>query len=210
MNRIRDLRKERNIKQIELSKQLGISQATLSGWENEKFEPDLMSIKKMSTIFSVSIDYLLGTADNTSNVEENTDIEKNYISIPVLGHIPAGIPIEAIEDIIDYEDIPREWGKGGKEYFALEIKGNSMEPNYLNGDRVIFLKTNTAETGDDVAVMVNGDEATFKRIERIEAGIILKPLNPIYETKFFTNMQIMELPVNVIGIAKELRRNVKR
>jgi transcriptional regulator with XRE-family HTH domain len=63
MNRIKELRKRNNIKQIELCKQLGISQATLSGWENEKFEADLKSIKKMSNIFSVSIDYLLGTTD---------------------------------------------------------------------------------------------------------------------------------------------------
>ena len=57
----------------------------------------------------------------------------------MLGHIPAGIPVEAIEDVLDYEEAPLDWTTGGREYFALKIKGDSMSPNYIDGDTVIFL-----------------------------------------------------------------------
>ena len=85
-----------------------------------------------------------------------------------------------------------------------------MFPAYQDGDCVIFQKTETPETGDDAAVTVNGDDATFKRIERSTAGVILKPLNPEYEAKFYSNDEIEALPIRILGIAKELRRRVKK
>jgi hypothetical protein len=63
-----------------------------------------------------------------------------YKRIPVLGSIPAGIPIELIEDVLDYEDISEEMLKGGKQYFARKVKGTSMWPKYLDGDTIIVLK----------------------------------------------------------------------
>ena len=92
------------------------------------------------------------------------------IKIPVLGRVPAGVPIEAVEDIIDYEEIPVEMAKDG-EFFGLQIKGDSMEPRICEGDVVIVRKQDDAESGDLVIAMINGDEATCKRLMKYSDGI---------------------------------------
>lgn len=119
-----------------------------------------------------------------------------------------GIPIEAIEEINDYEELPYDWDTNNKQFFALTIKGNSMAPNYQTGDVVIFEKCSDCESGSHCAVMVNGDDVTFKKVLKNEAGITLVPLNEDYEPVFYSNKQIKELPVTVIGVAKEIRRKL--
>ena len=205
MLRLRELRKRKKLSQQELANLLGVTQATLSGWETEKYRIDNDNLIKCSEILNTTTDYLLGKGDIDNNVEYIT-LPKEIIKIPVLGRIPAGTPIEAIEDIIEYIEIPEEMTKGGKEFFALKIQGDSMSPEYLSGDIVIFEVSPTCETGDDCTVMVNGDDATFKRVERKENGIMIKPLNPEYETMFFTNEEIENKPIKILGIARELRR----
>lgn len=205
MLRLRELRKKKKMSQQELADLLGVTQATLSGWETEKYRIDNNNLIKCSEILDTTTDYLLGKSNVDNNIEP-ISLPKNVIKIPVLGRIPAGVPIEAIEDVLEYIEIPEEMTRGGKEFFALKIQGDSMYPEYLSGDIVIFEVSPTCETGDDCAVMVNGDDATFKRIERKENGIMVKPLNPEYETTFFTNEEIETKPVRILGIARELRR----
>lgn len=140
--------------------------------------------------------------------------EKNAISnsssalVFVYGTIPAGIPIECIEDIIDTEEISADMLKGGKQYFGLRVKGNSMSPTYLDGDTIILEKVEDCESGQDAVVMVNGSDGTFKRVFKNENGIILQPLNPEYQPLVFSNEQIINLPIKVIGVAKEIRRKI--
>ena len=200
MSILKQLRLERNLLQKDVAQELSISQQAYANYENGLREPDNSMLVKLANYFNVSVDYLLGLEPEA--VPKKTKSIKVY----VYGKIKAGIPMEAIEDIIDVEEISEGMIKGGKEYFALKISGNSMNPNYIDGDVVIFEKTDNCENGDDCAVMVNGYDATFKRIEKKESGVMLKPLNPEYETTFFTNKEIEELPVKILGVAKELRR----
>ena len=204
MKRIKQLRKAHKMKQIELCKMVGITQGALSGWENGRFEPDIDALKQLAEIFDCSIGYIIGHED-----DPDPATLRGGKRIPVLGTIVAGIPIEAIEEVLDYEEIPQKWIQGGREYFALKIKGCSMEPEYRAGDVVIFRKQNTCDNNADCAVLVNGDEATFKRVERLKEGIILKPLNPTYESKFYSNEEIEKLPVTILGVFWELRRSRK-
>ena len=128
--------------------------------------------------------------------------------VPVLGTIPAGVPLEAIEDIIDYEEIPIEWTQGGKEYFALQIRGNSMYPRYEEGDVIILRKQETCENGQDCAIRVNSDDVTFKRVKMNSDGIMLQAINPDYDSYIYTNKEIEELPIKILGVVVELRRKV--
>lgn len=205
MLRLRELRKKKKMSQQELAALLGVTQATLSGWETEKYRIDNNSLIKCSEILNTTTDYLLGKSVIDNNIEP-VSLPQDVVKIPVLGRIPAGIPMEAIEDVLEYIDIPEDMTRGGKEFFALKLHGNSMYPEYLDGDIVIFEKAEACETGNDCAVMVNGDDATFKRIERKESGIVVKPLNPEYETLFFTNEEVENIPIRIIGVAVELRR----
>ena len=206
MIRLKELRKKNGLSQAKFAKQINVAQNTVSNWENGNRSIDSEKAIAIAEFFGVTIDYLLG--NNIDNNIEPISLPKDVVKIPVLGRIPAGIPIEAIEDVLEYIEIPEEMTRGGKEFFALKIQGDSMYPEYLSGDIVIFEVSPTCETGDDCAVMVNGDDATFKRIERKENGIMVKPLNPEYETMFFTNEEIETKPVRILGIARELRRRI--
>lgn len=145
---------------------------------------------------------------------ELIDLPIDNVRIPVLGRIPAGIPFEAIEEqyTIDYEEIPRDWLKGGKQYFALKLDGDSMEPDYRDKDTVIFLKTSECESGQDCCVKINGFDATFKRIKKQENGIMIIPLNENnssgFSTTFYTIDDIKNKPIEIIGVAKQSRRNI--
>ena len=161
-------------------------------------------------------EYLLFETDNPSVMMKNDSnvrgfsMERSVVQIKVYGTIPAGVPVEAVEDIIDTEEIPASWLSGDREYFALQVHGDSMYPQYLEGDVVIFLKTDTCETGDDYVVYVNGQDATLKRIKRYEDGSLsLCPLNTSYSPCTFTAKQVQELPVTIGGVAVELRRKFR-
>lgn len=158
------------------------------------------------------IDNIKDEIKATKDYIKNTNInitQNNYKRIPVLGSVPAGIPIELIEDIIDYEDISEEMLKGGKEYFALKVKGTSMWPKYLDGDTIIVLKQNDCESGQDAIVMVNGDDGTFKRVIKKDTGITLEPINQQeYNSVSYSNEDIEKLPIRILGVVKEIRRKI--
>lgn len=202
-DRIKKLRKEKGLTQEELGKYIGVKKAAIMKYEKGNVKNmKRSSIETLSKLFGVTPSYLMCLDKN-----ETSDNLKNK-RIPVLGSIPAGVPIELIQDIIDYEDISEEMLKGGKEYFALKVKGNSMEPKYLNGDTIIVLKQNDCESGQDCIVMVNGDDGTFKRVFKSDNGITLQPLNNEYMPIFYSNQEVLNKPVKILGIVKEIRRSV--
>lgn len=124
--------------------------------------------------------------------------------IPVYGNIAAGIPIEAIEDIIDQEEIPTEMTNNG-EYIALRVKGSSMEPRIKEGDVVIIKRQETIENGEIAAVLVNGNDVTLKQVKVEDNGIWLIPFNSAFPHKFYTKKECTNLPVRILGKMVELR-----
>ncbi len=145
---------------------------------------------------------------NEQNMPKTVSITSQTKRIPILGSIPAGIPLEAIEDIIDYEEIPLDWTRGGKEYFALQVRGNSMYPRYEEGDVIILRKQDEWESGKDCAVRVDGNEATFKRVKITDDGIILQAINPDYDSYAFSAKDMESVPVKLLGVVVELRRKI--
>ena len=202
-DRIKSLRISHNMTQEELGKKIGVQKSAIRKYEKgEVINIKRATIETLSKIFNVSPSYLMCIEDNN-----NRNIIKTN-RIPVLGKIPAGIPIEMIEDVIDYEEISDEMLKGDREYFGLKVSGDSMTPKYLDGDVLIVQKTDDCESGQDCIVMVNGDDGTFKRVIKNKDGIILQPLNPNYEIKFYSNDDIEKLPIKILGVVKEIRRTV--
>ena len=201
MNRIKALRNKKGIKQIELAAAVNVSQAALSGYETGKYEADLETYKRIASYFGVSLGYLLGE-------DSPDDKRENYIRIPVLGRVAAGIPIDAIEEIIDWEDISADMATGGAEYFGLQIKGDSMEPKISDGDIVIVRKQPDVDSGEIAVVLVNGDDATVKRVKKSAAGITLISNNPAYDPMFYSNEDIEKLPVAILGRVVELRAKI--
>lgn len=206
---IRYLREKKGMDQQQLSEILNVPRSTLACWENNIRTPKLEQIIKIAEYFKTNLDIIYANFDNASPIDINPD--DKYIKIPVLGVIKAGIPIEAQQDILEYIDVPKSWTKGGKELFGLRISGDSMFPKYNEGDTVVFEKNNDFETANnkDVAIMINGDDATFKKLLINTEGITLVPYNTgAYELMMYSNKDIEEKPIRIIGIARKIIKEV--
>lgn len=197
---IKHLREEKGLSQDALAKLTGYTDRS-SITKIEKGQVDLQQSK--IELFAKA----LGTTsrDLVGWDTESSSPEKKGITINVLGRVAAGIPIEAIENIIDTEEITEELARTGN-FFGLQIHGDSMIPNICDGDVVIVRQQEDAETGDIVIATVNGTDATCKRLRKYKDGIELIANNPTYEPMDFSNQEIIEKPVRIIGKVVELRR----
>lgn len=195
---IKQARMKAQISQDELAKRLGYkSRSTIAKIESGENDLTQKKVAAFAKALNVSIDFLMDGNGNENNSQG--------VRIPVLGRIVAGIPLEAIEEIEDYEEIPRKMAASG-EFFALKIKGRSMEPKLTEGDIVIVRKQEDVDSGDTAIVLVNGDEATVKQIKKTETGIMLIGFNvEVYQPHFYSNEQIEALPVRIIGKVVESR-----
>lgn len=208
---LKESRERKDISLREVEKLTDIGYSHLSMIENGKRNVTPALLKNLSKIYSIDYIDLLEKAGfidlaEKEKIENNKATSSNSAVVLVYGTIPAGIPMECIEDILDTEEISADMLKGGKEYFGLKIKGNSMYPEYLDGDTIILEKVENCENGQDCVVMVNGNDGTFKRVFKNENGIILQPLNNEFQPMVYSNEQIKNLPVKVIGKVVELRR----
>ena len=192
-SKIKQRRIELGLSQDELAKKLGYnSRSTIN-----KIEKGINDISQTKLIAFANA---LNTTPN-----DLLDIDNKGIKIPILGSVIAGVPIEAIEEILGYEEISQDMVKTG-EYFALRIKGESMEPKMSEGDIKKKKKQNTVDSGQIAIVLVNGYEATVKKVRFRDNGIELIAFNSyVYEPHFYNAKEIQELPVQIIGRVVELR-----
>lgn len=194
-----------SMKPQELSEKSGVSKASISQYINGSHTPSNISSGKMATILNVNPLWLMGFDVPMDVAAKPQSLHKKGVVIKVLGRVAAGIPIEAVEDVIDTEEITEEMAATGT-YFGLQIKGDSMVPNICDHDIVIVRQQEDAETGDTVIALVNGDDATCKRLKKYHDGIELIPNNPNFEPIYFSNEEIQNKPVRIIGKVVELRR----
>lgn len=208
----------RGISPKELSDKTGISKSSISQYMSGYAKPKQDRIYLISKALNINPVWLLGY-DVSMEIKEPTTEEKKPhplprvhegVRIPVYGSIPCGVPIEAIDDITDWEDIPKEWCTGDKEFFALVTKGDSMYPKYIEGDVVIVQKQEDFSSGDDCVVYINSDyEATLKTLYKLKEGIQVKPFNPSYTPRTYSWKEVEALPISIAGVVVELRRKVK-
>lgn len=201
---IKRLREETETTQAELARIIGCTNQAVSQYEKGTRTPDNIALVKIARHFNVSTDYLLGNSDmrtGKSNVHNRNDV----IRVPVLGSVAAGIPLEAVEDVTDWEEIPASMGAGGEAFIALTIHGTSMEPKMSEGDVVIVRLQDDVDSGDIALVYVNGDDATCKKVVKTERGIWLKGLNDTFEPLWFSWDEVVSTPVKIAGRVVELR-----
>lgn len=196
---LKQLRKSKSMTQDAVAKHLNIGRTAYTKIENGVQEIDTDALAKLANLFSVSIDYLLGIA-----TEAAQPIPQG-VKIPVLGRVVAGIPIEAVTDILDYEEIPAAMAASG-EYFALRVQGDSMAPRIKEGDVVIVRRQQEVENGEVAIVLVNGNEATIKEVQFSQFGITLVAWNPsVYTPHFYPMDEVESLPLRILGKVVELR-----
>mgnify|MGYP002521032947 CR=1 FL=1 len=212
------IRIDRDISLREVYKRTGITFSHLSMIENGKRNVTPALLKNLAQLYN--IDYIdlyekAGYIDLIKN-DNNSLLKKigaiplsqnpNIVKIPILGTVKAGYDYLAQENIIGNIDVETSLVGDGSEYFALRVKGDSMSPIFIEGDTVIIRKQNDCENNEIAIVIVNGDEGTIKKVRKTEQGIILQPLNPAYTPMIFTNEEINSLPITIIGIVKQLKR----
>ena len=207
--RIRAERLRNKLTQEEVARALNTTKQAIYKYEQgivENIPPEKM--ERMAALFGVTPAYLAcwdaATEQAAREDSEDSEEPRESVRVPVYGSVAAGYPIMAVTDIEDWEEIDRSLAATG-EFAALRIRGDSMEPKISNGDVVIVRLQPTAETGDIAIVIINGDEATCKKIKRTPQGIMLISTNPAYEPMFYSNREIRELPVRVWGKVVELR-----
>ena len=202
MNRIKELRESiPNLSQTKLGKIVNVHQTAISQWETGRTTPDIETSMALANYFGVSLDYLLGKEENSASPK------RTGVRIPVYGSVAAGIPIEAISNIEEYEEITEEQAAKG-EYFALRIKGESMEPDIRDGSVVIVKRQDHLESGQVAIVSVNGYDATCKRVQMTPDGLMLISNNPKFKPMFYTKQEIDELPIRILGLVEECRTKI--
>lgn len=195
--RLDNLVESKSITYKELERRLSFGNGFFGKIRKRQTLPTLAKIDTIADYFGVSRAFLLDM--ETTN--------GSGIKIPLLGKVAAGIPIEASENIIGYEEITTKLAASGA-FFALLIKGNSMSPDIQDGDKVIVRQQNEVENGQIAIVLINGHDAVCKEFKRTQNGVMLISRNPNYEPMIFTHEEIDTTPVKVIGRVIEVRREL--
>ena len=206
--RVKEIRNKLDMSQVDFATKINVSKQTLYKYENNLIT-NIPSdkIEAVAKLGHVSPTYLMGwnISENPISSDKNNNINIKSISkgvkINVLGRVAAGLPIEAVENIIDTEEI----AKTG-DFFGLLIRGDSMTPSICNGDIVIVRQQDDAESNEVVIATINGTDAVCKRLRKYKDGIELLSNNPSYEPLNFSNEEIADKPVKILGKVVELRR----
>lgn len=226
---LRDIREQLGYSIYDVNKLCDISPSYLSLMENGKRKPSAIILKKIAPIYSLNyldlyekagyIDLIndekyISTGTTPDNIyDQLKNIGTMYISntemvkIPVLGVVKAGYDYLAQENWIGTIDVEKNIVNDGSEYFALKVVGDSMSPVLIQDDIVVIKKQNDFENGDIIVAIVNGNEATIKKGKKTDSSITLQPLNTAYDPLVFTYDEVKSIPVTVVGIVKQLKRD---
>lgn len=198
MNRLRELRIEKELLQSDIAKIINKSERTVGFYETGERDMNTETLAILANFFNCSIDYLLGKSD-IKNPEKTSNISDKIYMCPVYGQIPAGEPNwaeECIEgrlpldpnlmNIVDPE-----------ECYFLRVNGESMNKIIKNGAYALIRKADWVENGDVAVVLVNGYDATLKKFTRNNDVVVLEPMSndPTFQTQIYTK----DTPIKIIG-----------
>lgn len=184
----------------DVCRDLDIPYSTFTDWCNANIYPRIDKIEMLANYFEIK------KSDLVENKEKIDKLGNPVISIPILGTVKAGYDYLAQENWIGTIDVETSLVGNGDEYFALKVHGDSMSPVLIEDDIVIIKKQNDFENGDIVVAIINGNEATIKKGKKSDSSILLQPLNSAYEPLVFTYEEMKSIPVTIVGIVKQLKR----
>lgn len=204
VDKIKSLAEKKGIKISFLCDRLGLTRGYFNDVKRGKNKISSERIAKIANLLDTTYEYLTDETDNPERIAKK---------IKVFGEVAGGLPISQIDnfdpsDADSWEEITTEMSKSG-DYFALRIKGNSMNPEMREGDVVIVRYQSTVESGDIAIVAINGDTATCKKVKFVDDGLYLISYNPEYQPMFFSNKEIASLPITFLGKVVEVRRTIR-
>lgn len=201
-DRLVDIRKAAGFEQKDFAERFGVNPTTYNRYESGEIKNmprDL--IGEICEAYSINPAYLMGY----DNVEKyvSAEIGKPIKRIPIVGIIAAGQPLLVNEEVQGYEHVFEESGID----FCLKIKGDSMmNARIYDGDIVYIRKQNDVDNGEIAAVIIDGEEATLKRIFKINGSIILHAENPKYEDKIYSKKDAKQ--ILIVGKAISVKFSV--
>lgn len=210
---LENARKQKGYSTYDVNRLTDISQSYISLIEKGKRKASAVILKTLAPIYNLDYLDLYEKAGYIDLLEDENKSKYGFdklgnsiVSLPILGIVKAGYDYMAQENWEGTIDVEQNLIKDGSEYFALKIKGDSMSPVLVEDDIVVIKKQEDFETGDIVVAIVNGDEATIKKGKKTNNGILLQPFNTKYEPLVFTYDEMKTIPVIIVGIVKQLKR----
>ena len=208
------LLKEQGVKTSDVAKATGIASSMFSDWKKGRYHPKHDKMLLIASYFGVSVEYLEGITEernprkpqwqNADELEAEMDDRPDSVWIPVLGRVAAGFPNVMNEETLGFEPIDYDLAESGR-FFALRIAGDSMEPEIKKGATAVVRCQQDVDNGDVCIVAINGDEATCKRMQKTDNGIMLVSTNPMYSPMYFSSKDCKEKPITIIGRVMEVR-----
>lgn len=189
---------------VDVCRDLEIPYSTFTDWCNANIYPRIDKIELLANYFDIrKSDLVEDKEKNIQNLVPLSDLQQT--EIPVLGKVKAGYDYLANENVIGHVFLDFK-PTDPENYYALQVTGDSMEPLFSEGDIAIVHKQDDFESGNTCIVLVNGDEATVKKVIKKDDGIDLIAMNPYYPVRHFTKDEMNTTPVKIIGKVVEARK----
>ena len=204
-NRLKKALKYSNMRQVDLVEKTNLDKTLIN-----KYLAGLMKAKQdkltiLADALNVNEIWLMGyDVPMERNLNSLNNIKNNIIKVPILGTVKAGYDYLAEENIVGY--ITDYSASDSENYYAVYVHGDSMEPIMRDGDIVIVHKQEDFESGNTCIVLINGEEATVKKVVVVDDGIDLIAANPYFPNRHFSKDEMKTLPVKIIGRVRESRK----
>lgn len=191
--RIQELCDHHKTNFAELERCLGFSNGVIRHWDTAS--PKVSFLLKICEHFNVSLDYLVRGSSTG-------------VLVPVLGNVQAGVPVQAVENVLGWEELSSNIPNIA-DYFALRVRGASMEPKLFEGDTVIVRKQSVVDNGQIAVVLIDGEDATLKQIKFDDTGIWIIGFNKeVFKPIHYNSKDILQGRINILGLAVEVRRKL--
>lgn len=209
-----DARRGEGASDAQMEREIGLPPHSINKWNSGKYKSFRSYIAHIARYFNVSVEYLMGEVDDPSprRAFAAPNVTDEVVSFPVIGGVAAGYDHIAYEDWDGSSiDIPRSFlhGHPPTDYFVLRVKGNSMHPDYQDGDHVLVQRQSTMDRSGQVGAVIYGDEnATLKRVDYVmgEDWMILRPINPQFPSIRIEGEELEHC--HVLGVARYVIREV--
>ena len=207
-NRIRHLRERAGLTQEEVGQRIGVTKATVNRYETGNIDIKRTIAIKLAEILNTTPAYIMGWTDNIepklpSNIIP-IDSDTEFVNIPVVGRVAAGVTCYADMDIIDYEPTSVDSITPGEDYVYLKVVGDSMYPEFKEGDLILIRCQTSVDSGSYAVVIIDGEDGVVKKIVYGQNWIELHSINPMYPVRRFENEDVLR--IRVFGLVKEIKR----
>lgn len=208
LERILKLLAETKTEQKQFASAIGINPTSISDWKKGKTKSYLKHINQIADYFGVTSDYLLGKSPvRHGGMEIHSLSDTEYLPVPVIGVVAAGYQALAETNVIDYELVSADTLNDGYDYAWLEVKGDSMYPLIMEGDRVLVRIQDEIESGDLAVVIVDEEDGVIKRVQYSTNKVTLVSENAEkYPPRIFEKNEANRL--RIWGKAIDLKRKL--